>query len=149
MTARAARGRTFNTRTLAPGPIVAVSASLSVRGARWRWNCCATGWPVADRETLFECPDCRAQQPEPGACGRCPGVTREVRTVPALEHVVSKYDAQREGMALVAGWQVQAQVTGITGRKFMPIAVAICPDREIADEIAEFLNAKYRAAANA
>ncbi len=26
----------------------------------------------------YECPDCHAQQPEPGRCGRCPGITRPV-----------------------------------------------------------------------
>lgn len=26
--------------------------------------------------SLWECPDCHAVQPEPGSCGRCPGVAR-------------------------------------------------------------------------
>lgn len=29
-----------------------------------------------DRE--FQCPECRAMQPEPGRCGRCPGITLPV-----------------------------------------------------------------------
>lgn len=62
---------------------------------------------------------------------------------PLIEHLVSEYDSQREGMALVSGWRVQAQVTGITGRKFAPVTIAICPSKDDADEIAELLTAKY------
>jgi hypothetical protein len=64
-------------------------------------------------------------------------------TGPALLHVVSEYDQQREGMTPVSGWRVQAQVTAITGRKFAPVTVAICSDKDTADEIADLLNAKY------
>lgn len=27
--------------------------------------------------TIYECPDCPSTQPEPGACGRCPGVVSD------------------------------------------------------------------------
>jgi hypothetical protein len=60
-----------------------------------------------------------------------------------LDHAVREYDMQSEGTALVSGWQIEAQVTGVSGRKFTPILVAICPSKDDADEIAAFLNAKY------
>lgn len=34
--------------------------------------------PQAPGLRQFECPDCKAQQPEAGRCGRCPGVVQEV-----------------------------------------------------------------------
>lgn len=60
-----------------------------------------------------------------------------------LEYTVSAYDAQRDGMAVVSGWQVRAQVTAPTGRKFAPVPVALCPSKDDAEEIAELLDAKH------
>lgn len=60
-----------------------------------------------------------------------------------LEHHVSRYDAQREGMTIVSGWQVLAQVTPGSGRKFVAAQIAVCSSKDDADEIAELLNAKY------
>lgn len=34
---------------------------------------------TTERDSVFECPDCKAQQPEAGRCGRCPGVVQPVR----------------------------------------------------------------------
>lgn len=65
---------------------------------------------------------------------------RKAQGPPSIEHLVSKYDSQSEGMALVSGWSVQAQVTGITGRKFAPVPIAICPQKDDAEEIARLLN---------
>lgn len=61
----------------------------------------------------------------------------------ALVHSVRSFEAQRDGMAVVSGWQVWAQVTYSSGRQAPAVSVAICPDRDTADEIAELLNAKY------
>lgn len=61
----------------------------------------------------------------------------------AIEHVTSAYNSQNEDTSLVAGWKIEAQVIGITGRRFMPVLVAICPDEVTAQEITELLNAKY------
>lgn len=60
-----------------------------------------------------------------------------------IEHLVTEYDSQREGMALVSGWRVQAQVTGVTGRKFTPVTIAVCGQKDDADEIARLLNEQY------
>lgn len=65
------------------------------------------------------------------------------RTGPLIEHLVSEYDSQREGMVIVSGWRIQAQVTGVTGRKFAPVTVAVCPNKDDAEEILELLAAKY------
>jgi len=62
---------------------------------------------------------------------------------PVLEHLVSEYDSQREGMALVSGWQVYAQVTARGGRKMVPVMIALCPQEDDAEEIAALLNSKY------
>ena len=65
------------------------------------------------------------------------------KSSPALTHGVRSYNQQNEGMALVAGWQVEAQVTAPNGRKFVPVLIAVCPQRDDAEEIAAMLNAKY------
>lgn len=56
-----------------------------------------------------------------------------------LEYGVREYDAQRAGMTLVSGWEVWAQVIGVTGRKFAPVLVALCPDKADAERIAAWL----------
>ena len=62
-----------------------------------------------------------------------------------LTHEVRPYDMQRDGSALVAGFQVWAQVTFPTGRKAPAVVVALCADKDTAEEIAELLDAKYAA----
>jgi hypothetical protein len=60
-----------------------------------------------------------------------------------LKYDVHPYDMQRDGTALVSGFQVWAHVVMPTGKKTTPVAVALCSDKDTADEIAELLNAKY------
>jgi len=44
---------------------------------------------------------------------------------------------------LVSGWQVYAQVTAKSGRKFAPVEIAVCGSKDDAEEIAGLLNEKY------
>lgn len=37
--------------------------------------------------SLFECPDCGAQQPERGPCGRCPGYVRLIEVINGNRYV--------------------------------------------------------------
>lgn len=60
-----------------------------------------------------------------------------------LRYFVTEYDAQLEGMALMSGWKIEAQVTAATGRKFTPVTIAVCSDKADAHEIAELLSAAY------
>lgn len=61
----------------------------------------------------------------------------------SVVHEVRPFDAQRDGMALVSGWEVSARVTFMTGRVSTPVFVALCRDEEAAREIADLLNGVY------
>lgn len=64
-------------------------------------------------------------------------------TEATLRHGVRPYDAQRDGSVRVSGFEVWAQVRMPNGRKTPPVSVALCSDRDTAEEIAELLNTKY------
>lgn len=63
-------------------------------------------------------------------------------TTARVEYEVGAYDAQRDGMALVSGWQVTAQVV-MPSRKLVSVLIAICPEKDDAEDIASMLNEKY------